>query len=119
VRIRPHRVFRPDGLDLHADLPLIDYEAALGTRIRVPTLTGPVQLTVPPSTQPDQALRLKGQGLPATTGQAGGDLYFHVKIHTPGGLTSEERDLYEKIKRARGDRNEGESLRKKSFREGT
>jgi DnaJ-class molecular chaperone len=112
VRVRPHRTFRPEGYDLHADLPLLDDEAALGTKLRVPTLKGSVQLTVPPETGAGQSLRLKEQGLPRPGGTGSGDLYFHVTIHLPKRLTEKERRLYSDIRRERSGRNEGDALRK-------
>ena len=115
VKVRPHRVFRLEGFDLHADLPLLDYEAALGAKISVPTISGSVQLSVPPETQSKQSLRLKGQGLPRRGSSGKGNLYFHVFVYTPKDLSPSERKLYENLKRSRVSRNDAESIRKEWF----
>lgn len=108
IKIRPHRIFRLDRFDLHAELPLYDYEATLGAKTRVPTLTGAVQLTIPPETQSGGLLRLKGRGLSKAGGKAAGDLYFHVSIQIPKKLTERERELYREIKESRGSRDNGD-----------
>ena len=108
IKTRPHRNFRLDRYDLHAELPLYDYEATLGAKTRVPTLTGPVQLTIPPETQSGGLLRLKGKGLSKAGGKAAGDLYFHVSIRIPQKLTERERELYRELKQSRGPRNNGD-----------
>ena len=115
VKVRPHRVFRLDKFDLHADLPLLDYEAALGAKISVPTVKESVQLSVPPETQSKQLLRLKGQGLPKRGSSGKGNLYFHVFVYTPKDLSPSERNLYENLKRSRETRNDAESVRKELF----
>jgi len=98
VTIAPHPVFRPAGHDLHFDLPLAPWEAALGAEVQVPTLGGPVLLTVPPGTQAGRKLRLRGRGLAAGHGSRG-DLYAHVRIEVPARLTPRERELFETLAR--------------------
>jgi DnaJ-class molecular chaperone len=112
IKVRPHRFFRLEGYDLHADLPLLDYEAALGTRLRVPTLKGPIHLTVPPETQSGQWLRLKNQGLPVSKGEGAGNLYFHVDIRIPKKLSQDEQDLYKELQRNRSSKGNGDAIRK-------
>jgi curved DNA-binding protein len=113
VKIRPHRVFRLEGYDLHAELPVLDDEAALGIKLRVPTLKGSVQLTVPPESTGGQSLRLKEQGLPRPGGTGAGDLYFHLTIYVPKHLTEAERRLYSELRRERSGREAGDALRKR------
>ena len=112
IKVRPHPIFRLDGEDLHAELPLLDYEAALGTKVRVPTLKGPVDLTIPPETQSGQLLRLKGKGLPKPGGEGAGDLYFHAALHVPKKLSPRERELFAELQKLRSARADGENLRK-------
>src|SRR5215470_1829729 len=64
VAIAPHAYFERDGRDLRLDLPITLKEALLGGKVPVPTLTGPVTLTVPPHSNSGRVLRLKGKGLP-------------------------------------------------------
>src|SRR5688572_17553752 len=65
VRIRPHRYFRREGLNIILDVPLSVTEAGLGAKVDVPTLSGMVTITIPPGTSSGQRLRIKGMGLPA------------------------------------------------------
>jgi curved DNA-binding protein len=96
ILLAPHPVFRPDQHDLHFDLALAPWEAALGAEVEVPTLDGPVLLTVPPGTRSGPKLRLRRRGL--ANGRGGhGDLYATVHIHVPTTLTDRERDLFKEL----------------------
>jgi DnaJ-class molecular chaperone len=81
VSIAPHAVFTLEGADVRLDLPITLYEAALGGKVRVPTLDKPVELTLPPWTNSGRTFRLKGKGFPAKTGH--GDLLATVRIALP------------------------------------
>lgn len=99
IVLLPHRVFRTDGHDLYFDLPLAPWEAALGAEVEVPTLDGPVMLSVPPGSSSGRKLRMRGRGL--ATGHGGrGDLYALLRLEVPAKLTPQERDLYEALARA-------------------
>jgi len=98
ITLAPHPVFRADRHDLYFDLALAPWEAALGADVEVPTLDGPVLLTVPPGTRSGRKLRLRGRGLP--TGHGGhGDLYAAVHIDVPATLGARERELFEELAR--------------------
>ncbi|NWF47000.1 DnaJ domain-containing protein [Hydrogenophaga sp. D2P1] len=96
ITLAPHRIFRTDHQDLYFDLVLTPWEAALGTEAEVPTLDGPVTLTVPPGTRSGRKLRLRGRGL-ANGRSAPGDLYAVVLIDVPATLTERERELFEAL----------------------
>ncbi|MFP8780011.1 DnaJ C-terminal domain-containing protein [Hydrogenophaga sp. RWCD_12] len=96
ITLAPHRVFRTDHQDLSFDLVLSPWEAALGTQTEVPTLDGPVLLTVPPGTRSGRKLRLRGRGL-GNGRRAAGDLYAVVQIDVPATLTGRERELFEAL----------------------
>jgi DnaJ-class molecular chaperone len=98
VRIRPHRLFDVTGEnDVQVELPVAPWEAALGAKVSVPTLEGPVEMTIPAGTQAGQRLRLRGQGL-SRRGGGRGDQYARLKIVNPTRLTSGERELFEKLR---------------------
>lgn len=78
VKFERHKQFRRDGADLRVDLPITLYEAVLGGKVRVPTLEGSVELSLPPSANTTKALRLKGKGL-----HGGGDLYVTLRVVLP------------------------------------
>ncbi|MGZ5840879.1 MAG: J domain-containing protein, partial [Xanthobacteraceae bacterium] len=81
VSIGPHAIFTLDGADIRLDLPVTLYEAALGAKVRVPTLDRPVELTIPPGTSSGRTFRLKGKGYPAKDGR--GDLLATIRIMLP------------------------------------
>ena len=82
VRIRPHKLFEVRGSDLHLDLPLTLYEAVLGAKVRTPTLSGAVNLTIPENASSGKTMRLKGKGLP-TKNSGHGDLLVKLQIVMP------------------------------------
>jgi DnaJ-class molecular chaperone len=98
IRLRPHSVFMLKGDDLEVELPVAPWEAVLGAKVQVPTIEGRVELTVPAGAKSGQRLRLRGQGLNKRKGGRG-DEYVRLKIAVPKDVTSEERRLYEELKR--------------------
>ncbi|GAB1717150.1 MAG: chaperone DnaJ-like protein [Nitrobacter sp.] len=94
VTVAPHPVFEVDGNDLRADLPVTLYEAVLGGKVRVPTLGGAVELSIPKNTSGGRTFRLKGKGIPK--GGASGDLFVTTRIILPDGNDAELEDLMEK-----------------------
>jgi curved DNA-binding protein len=93
-RLVPHPRFRAEGRDVHCELPVTPWEAALGAEVEVPTLGGPVKLRIPPNSQSGSRLRLKGRGLP---GAPPGDQYVTLKVVLPSADTPERRKLYEQM----------------------
>ena len=81
VSIAPHPLFTLDGADVKLDLPITLYEAALGAKVRAPTLEGHVELTIPPWTSSGRTFRLRGKGFPTKGGH--GDLLATVRIALP------------------------------------
>lgn len=95
INLAAHAVFRPDHHELYFDLVLAPWEAALGGDIEVPTLEGPVLLTVPPGTRTGRKLRLRGRGLSA----GHSDLYAIVRIDIPPTLSVREQELFQEMAR--------------------
>jgi len=81
VSIAPHPLFTLEGADVRLELPVTLYEAALGAKVRVPTLEKAVELTIPPWTSGGRTFRLKDKGFPAKSGR--GDLLVTVRIVLP------------------------------------
>ena len=96
VRIAPHRVYRLHGRDLHVELRLAPWEAALGTSAAVPTPGGEAKVQVPAGTSSGTRLRLRGQGLPSPRGKPG-DLFAEARIMVPSRLSEAERQLFEQL----------------------
>ena len=72
------------------------WEAALGAKVDVPTLDGPVRMTLPPGTQGGQRFRLRGKGMPVTGGEPG-VLYVTVQVTVPKSLTPKEHELFQQL----------------------
>ncbi|HVY56541.1 MAG TPA: J domain-containing protein [Xanthobacteraceae bacterium] len=94
VNIAPHPLFTREGADLRLELPITLYEAVLGGKVRVPTLSGAVELSVPAGTNGGRTFRLKGKGLPGKTGH--GDLLVTVRVMLPDHPDAELQDLMRK-----------------------
>lgn len=92
VQVQPHPVFRRDGDDLHAVVPLAVHEAALGARVEVPTLEGTARLRVPPGTQSGQRFRMHERGAPSAHGTRG-DLIIEVRLVLPKLLDERSKEL--------------------------
>jgi DnaJ-class molecular chaperone len=94
ISVAPHAFFKVDGSDLRVDLPITLYEAVLGGKVRVPTLGGAVELSIPKNTSSGRTFRLKGKGLPKAG--ATGDLFVTTRIMLPDGNDAELEALMEK-----------------------
>ncbi|WP_216893479.1 DnaJ C-terminal domain-containing protein [Nocardia alni] len=96
VRIRPHPRFRLRGRDIHLDLPVSPWEAALGATVAVPTPKGEAKVKVAPGSSTGRKLRLRGEGMPNPRG-ADGNLYAEIKVMVPPHPTERERKLFEEL----------------------
>jgi DnaJ-class molecular chaperone len=83
IQLALHPKFQRDGRDLRLELPITLQEAVLGGKVTVPTLSGPVTLTVPANSNTGATLRLKGKGLPGQGGDSAGDLYAKLVVTLP------------------------------------
>lgn len=97
VQIAPHSVFRLVGADLEVNLPATPWEAALGAKVPVPTMTGNAMLTLPAGTQSGQRLRLRGKGL--VSARHHGDLIVNIQVAVPHHLSEKERTLFAELAR--------------------
>ncbi|MBC6458934.1 DnaJ C-terminal domain-containing protein [Actinomadura sp. HBU206391] len=96
ARIVPHPRYRVEGRNVHVDLAVTPWEAALGATVPLDTPGGEAKVKVPPGTSSGRRLRLRGRGLPNPRG-APGDLYAEVKIMVPSKLSPKERRLFEEL----------------------
>ena len=96
VHLLPHAVFRPDGHDLHRDLHICDYEALLGTKKTLSTLSGALQMNIPAGSDTGKTFRIRGHGLAHLEDPAiRGDLFVHLKVDISQDLSAEEKRLIE------------------------
>jgi len=95
IDLQPHTLYKIEGENVLLNLPLTPWEAALGTKVEVPTLKGKVNINIIPGTQSGSKLRIKGRGV--GKGSAVGDQYVIVQIHTPPADTEERTLFYKKM----------------------
>lgn len=96
IRLATHPRYRVEGPDVHVELPVTPWEAALGASIPLRLPGRRTQVTIPAGTSGRQTLRLAGYGLPRPHGLPG-DVYVEVIIMVPAELTEEERSLFGKL----------------------
>jgi molecular chaperone DnaJ len=97
VRTAPDKRFQRLGADLWRTETISVADAVLGTEIQVPTLKNSITVKVPPGTQHDEVLRLRGKGLPYFEGSTMGDLKLRIHIEVPADISDEERQLYKQL----------------------
>jgi molecular chaperone DnaJ len=98
VTSAPDSRFERVGADLWRSATLEVTDLALGTKLKVPTLEGEVDVTVPPGTQPDEILRLRHKGLHRFGDGGRGNLNLRIQAHIPERLSAGERALYEQLR---------------------
>lgn len=108
TQVEAHPFFRRIGDNIHCAVPITVSEAALGSRIEVPTIDGRARIRIPPGTETGQKFRLRGKGAPSLRGTARGDQYVETRIVTPHPATDRERRLLEEL----GSLKSGEDLRR-------
>lgn len=84
IEIQPHRFFTREGDDVRLDLPIRLDEAVLGAKIKVPTVDGPVLLTIPKGSSSGRVLRVKGKGFHRRDGSRGNQL-VRLLVDLPSG----------------------------------
>ncbi len=94
IGLRPHPLYQVNGRDLSLELPVAPWEAALGARVKVPTLGGQVTLAIPAGAQSGQRLRLRDRGLPGTPP---GDQYVVLRLTNPPVDSEAARELFRRM----------------------
>ncbi len=111
VHVRPHRLFRRDGDDLHLTIPVALHEAALGARIEIPTPEGTARVRVVPGTQSGQRFRLRGRGVPSPRDGRRGDLVVEVRLVLPKVLDERSKELLREFGKINGESVRGDLLK--------
>lgn len=97
VRVLPDQIFERHGDDIACKVPITYSQAALGAEIDVPTLEGKAKLRIPPGTQPNEILRMRGLGVTGESGRRGDQLVV-VEVRVPKNATGRYRDLLEEMR---------------------
>jgi len=96
IHFHPHPLYQVQGRDLSLSLPIAPWEATLGATVKAPTLTGVVEVKIPPGSQSGRQLRLKGRGIP---GEPAGDLYLALAVVLPKADTEQAQQIYQTMAR--------------------
>jgi molecular chaperone DnaJ len=98
VEVEDDAIFERRGNDIICEIPINFPDAALGTTIRVPTLSGEAELKIPPGTQSGTPFRLRNLGMPDLRGLHKGDQIVRIQVETPNKLSREQKDLLQQFK---------------------
>jgi len=93
VTVTPHKVFRREGYNVHCDVPITFAQAALGCKLKVPSLDGNLEYAVPEGTQTGTVFKLKGKGTHVLHSKARGDMLVHVNVEVPTHLSEKQKEL--------------------------
>ena len=98
VRAGEHPVFKRDGDDIYLTIPVTVAEAALGSKVEVPTIDGRAQLKIPPGTQSGQKLRLREKGVPSAVKEGvHGDEIVEVKVVVPNLRDEKSKEILREL----------------------
>ena len=99
IKILDHPIFHREGDDLYINREIKFSEAALGTKIEVPTIDGKrLSLKIPTGTQSGSKMRLRGHGMPRMNGGGRGDEYVKINVAVPKKLNKNQKVLLEELK---------------------
>ena len=97
LHVEPDSFFERQGNNVLCQIPISFSQAALGSKIEIPTLNGYERITIPPSTQTGQIFTIKGAGIPYLHGGGKGDELVQVVVKTPTGLSRRQVKLFEEL----------------------
>ncbi len=99
IEVRPHEYFRREGNDILVTVPITVTEAALGTKIEVPTTSGKTLLRIPPGTQSGQKFRLREKGAPSLRGGGVGNEIVEVRVVVPRVADERSKEILRELAR--------------------
>lgn len=102
VIVKPHPYFTRDGFTVLLDKHISFTQAALGDKIRIPTLDGDVFIDIPAGTQSETVFTLRGKGIQVVNGRGKGDMKVTIKVDVPKSLTQKQRELISELEKELG-----------------
>jgi len=100
LTVKHHPLFKREGNDIYAEVPVTFVEAVIGGKIQVPTLDGTVTMTLPSGTDSGKKFRLKGKGIPNRKTGARGDEFAVIKIIVPKTVNAKTKEALDEIEKA-------------------
>ena len=97
--VEAHPFFERKGDNLYVKVPITVAEAALGTKVEVPTIDGPTTIRIPPGTQSGQKLRIRGKGTPSLRANQRGDQFVEVEIKVPRIADERSKEILRELER--------------------
>ncbi|MGW8286720.1 MAG: molecular chaperone DnaJ [Desulfobulbales bacterium] len=97
IHVEPHEFFQREGDLIYCQYPLSFDQAALGSKLQVPTIHGSRELKIPKSTQTGTRFTLENEGVPHLKGGTRGDMIVEVRIKTPQKLTKRQKELLQEF----------------------
>ena len=101
--MKPHKLFKREGINLYGEIPISFTQAALGDEIEVNTLEGKIKYLIPEGTQTGTTFRIRNKGIPILKSKARGDLYITVKVTIPKKLSEKQKELLRQFAEISGD----------------
>ena len=109
IDVADHDFLVREGNDLHVSVSVPMTGAALGSKVKIETLDGEIEIEIKPGTQSGSVLPIRGKGITKLRGSGRGDLFAHIDVLIPNKLSKKEEDLLHQFAEARGDKaNSGE-----------
>lgn len=97
IHVKPHKIFRREGSDLILQTPLSYCQVALGTKLEIPTLDGPLSIDIPAGTTSGEIFQLRGKGVPDPRNGIRGDLLVQTFIEVPKKLNARQTELLREL----------------------
>jgi len=102
ISVKPHLLLKRDGFDIKLDLPIPFTTAMLGGKIKIPSLDGKLELTIPEGTQTGTILRLRGKGIKHLNKNAHGDMFVNVIVELPKTLDKGGKETFKALEQTLG-----------------
>ena len=97
IIVKPHPIYKRDGLDVYVDLPVTISDLALGCTKEINTINGRVNLKIKDGSQPGDILRIKGKGIESDSWGRDGDFYVVLKLVVPRKLSRDQKNLFSEL----------------------
>ena len=104
IRVQDHPLFERYDANVHLPLSISVLQATLGANVKIPTLDGEEELTIPPGTQPGDVFTIKGKGVPFIQSSRRGDQIVTAMIEIPTSLNDEQRRLFAELAESMGEK---------------